>query len=170
MQLSSSEYEVILSIVSGMIGIIVGSVAFYFSNKILEDRKVFLSTKRDQLKYVFAPLDILVRTNGMAFERYFAPKTTIEDKEYIEKNVWYPNHLEIKQILMKHAHLLNEVPDVLLKLLNHINVWLSEYKLVYEEKNKKPPVFVKYKGYSYPREVDDYIKNEAAKLRSRLNL
>ncbi|MFX1466968.1 MAG: hypothetical protein ACFFA5_10895 [Promethearchaeota archaeon] len=170
MQLGSNEYEVILSIVSGLIGIIVGSVSFYFSNKILEDRKVFLSTKRDQLKYVFAPLDILVRINGMEFERYLAPKTTIADKEYIEKNVWYPNHQEIKEILMKHAHLLNEVPDVLLELLNHINVWLSEYKLVYEKKSKKPPVFVKYKGYSYPRKVDDYIKNEAAKLRKLLNL
>ena len=70
---------------------------------------------------------------------------------------------------MKNGHLLPEVPEKILKLLGHINVWLSEYDLVYVKQEKKPPVFAGPKGYGYPTEADEHIYDKASALRSSIN-
>jgi hypothetical protein len=156
-------------LITGVLGLITGTAGFYYANKYLEQRKQDLSTKRDRFERVYAPLEILLKMNGREFERYNLPTTTIEDKEYIEKNVWYPNNRAIKQIIMDRSHLLMEIPEEFLKLLTHINVWLLEFELVYIKKVNDPPVFVGPKGYGYPKEVDRYLFGKADELRRQLN-
>ena len=53
--------------------------------------------------------------------------------------------------------------------MDHIDVWLSEYELIYEKKEKNPPVFGGPKGYGYPKKADEYIYNKSTKLRMKLN-
>jgi hypothetical protein len=156
-------------LVTGALGLITGTVGFYYANTYLDQRKHELSTKRDRLRHVYAPLEILLKMNKGEFERYFLPTTQIEDQEYIEKYVWYPNNCEIKRVIMGSSHLLLQIPDEFLRLLTHINVWLLEYELVYVKHLKQPPVFGGPKGYGYPKDVDAYVFAEAAKLRRAVN-
>ena len=161
--------DFIIDFIIGIGGAIIGSICTLLTKRYLQKRREFYSTKRKQLKFIFAPLEILIKINGIEFERYFEKKTTIHDREFIEKQIWYPNHIKIKKILTDNSHLLEELPDIFLKLLRHINVWLSEYELIYVKKEKDSPVFGGPKGYSYPTAVDDYIIKETAKLRKMLS-
>lgn len=156
---------VIITIITALLGALTG----YVVNIQTEKRKKYLSTKREQLQYVYAPLELLTRINKQEFDRYFAENTTEADKEYIETQVWFPNNSDIKKIIMTNAHLLEDMPEAIYDLIAHINVWLSEYNLVYVVKSKKSPVFVAYKGHRYPREVDIIIKEKANQLRKILN-
>ncbi len=161
--------QIIASIITGILGLLAGTVGFYYANGYLEERREYVSTKREQLEYVYAPLEILAKMNKRAFDRYFMSETTNHDREFIEQNIWYPNNREIKRIIMEKSHLLTEIPEELLQLLTHINVWLSEYELVYVKKVKDPPVFGGPKGYGYPEKVNDYIYSKTDELRSILN-
>ena len=161
--------EGIAAIITGVLGLLTGTVGFYFANRHLEKKRQDISTKREQLQSVFAPLEILLKMNKREFDRYNKQDTELEDKEFIEKNVWYPNNVEVKRIIMERSHLLKEIPEELLTLLTHINVWLLEYELVYVKKVHKSPVFVGQKGYRYPKDADEYIFSRAKELRSALN-
>ena len=161
--------EVLASVITGLLGLLTGTAGFYYANQHLERRRQELSTKREQFQYVYAPLEILLKMNKGEFERYNRQATSIEDKEYIEKNVWRPNNLEIKRIIMEKSHLLTDIPEEFLRLLTHINVWLLEYELVYDKQVNSPPVFVGPKGYGYPAEVDSYVFAKANALRGALN-
>jgi len=161
--------QVIASIITGVLGLLGGTLGFYYANRYLEQRRQYLSTKREQLQHVFAPLEILMKMNKAEFNRYFKDDTATHDREFIEKNVWHPNNLEIKRIIMENSHLLTEIPEELLRLLTHINVWLSEFEMIYVKKKKEPPVFGGPKGYRYPSEVDDYIYSRTEELRQILN-
>jgi hypothetical protein len=70
---------------------------------------------------------------------------------------------------MEKSHLLPSIPDVFLDLLTHINVWLTEFDLVYNQMKKKPPVFAGTRGYPFPH-VDDFIIEKATALRKELNI
>jgi hypothetical protein len=156
------------SIITGALGLIGGTFGTYMVQRYIEEKREYLSTKREQLQYVFAPLEMLLKMNKAEFKRHF--DSSDEDKEFIETHVWYPNNSEIRKIIMEKSHLLTEIPEEFVKLLIHINVWLSEYELIYIKKIKKPPVFAAPKGYGYPTEVDDYVYSEAKKLRHILNM
>ena len=162
--------EILSATITGIIGLITGTVGFYFANSYLEKKRESLSSKREQLKYVYGPLEINMRTSRQEFERYFEKNTTFDEKVFIEKQIWFPIHSETKRILMEESHYLNEIPEELLKLLEHINVWLSEYDLIYVKEKKNPPVFAGTKGYPYPKEADEYVFKKASELRSALNL
>ena len=162
--------EAIASVITGVLGLLAGTVGFYLANRYLEKRREFLSTRKEQLEYVYSPLEILMRMNKREFDRYFKPKTTKDDKVFIETHVWHRNNLAIKGIIMERSHLLTEIPDEFLKLLTHINVWLTEYDLVYVKKEKDPPVFAGPKGYGYPPKADTYVYERAANLRCLLNI
>jgi hypothetical protein len=155
----------IITIVTALLGALAG----YVANTQTEKRKKYLATKREQLQFVYAPLEVLTRINKQEFDRYFAENTTEADKEYIERHVWYPNNREIKKIIMTNAHLLEDMPEAIYDLIAHINVWISEYNLVHISNVKKGPVFVAYKGHRYPREVDAIIREKANQLRKILN-
>lgn len=157
------------ALISGFLALITGTVGMYIVNQYLEKKRNFISSQREQLENFYSPLEILLKINSFEFERYFKNDTTENDREFIETNVWYPNNKEIKKIIMENGHLLPEVPEEILKLLGHINVWLSEYDLIYIKKEKKPPVFAGPKGYGYPKEADPYIYQKAASLRSSIN-
>ena len=161
--------EIYSSLISGAIGIVTGVAGFYIGNRFLEKKRESLASLRDQLKYFYAPLEILMKMNNQSFNRYFDEKTTEHDREYIECHIWYPNNVEMKQIIMDHSHLLNTMPPILMILMEHINVWLSEYELIYEKKEKDPPVFAEPKGYRYPREAANFVYEETEKLRKKLN-
>jgi hypothetical protein len=160
------------AIIGGVFGLIGGTVGFYYVNRLLEKRREYLSTRREQLQYVFAPLEALMKMNEKEFDRYFLPSTTNEDRTFIEQHVWFPNNSEIKRIIMTYSHLLPNMPDEFLKLLTHINFWLTEYDLIYNQKVKHSPVFAggDDRGYGYPDEVDDYVYARCAELRHRLNV
>lgn len=162
--------EIESAYVTGILGLLGGTIGTYMVQHHLEEQKESLSKKRDRLERVYAPLEVLLKMNKVEYARYIKNETTTEDKEYIEKNVWYPNNSEIKRIIMEQSHLLPEIPDILIKLLIHINVWLTEYDLVYIKKIKPSPVFAGPKGYEYPKDVDEFILRESAKLRSMLNI
>ncbi len=161
--------DVTAALISGVLALITGTVGMYIVSQYLEKRRELISSKREQLSKFYSPLEMLLRVNNIEFDRYFKNNTTESDKEFIEMEVWYPNNMEIKKIIMENGHLIPEVPREILKLLGHINVWLSVYNLVYIKKEKKPPVFAAPKGYGYPKEADKYIYKKAADLRSSIN-
>lgn len=156
---------VIIPVITALLGVLGG----YLANMQLERRRKYLATKREQLQFVYAPLEILTRINRLEFDRYFNDKTTDEEKEYIETHVWFPNNSEIRRVLITHAHLLDDMPAEIYSLISHINVWLSEYNLVHTLKVKKGPVFVAYKGQRYPPGADKIIQEKAAALRKIVN-
>jgi len=158
-------YSLFIPILTAMLGLIGG----YIVNVQLERKRKLLATKRDQLQFVYAPLEMLTRINKLEFDRYFDEKTSRAEKEFIEQQVWFPNNSEIKKILVMHAHLLDEMPSELYDLVAHINVWLSEYNLIYVLQTKDAPVFVAYKGHRYPQKADQVIADKAAQLRKVLN-
>lgn len=158
-------FTLLVPVLTALLGLIGG----YIVNLQLEKKRKILATKRDQLQYVYAPLEMLTRINKLEFDRYFDDKTTQQEKEFIETQVWFLNNSEIKKILIAHAHLLDEMPEELYDLLAHINVWLSEYNLIYNLKVKQAPVFVAYKGHRYPQKADKVIADKAAELRKLLN-
>ncbi len=156
---------IIIPIITALLGILGG----YLANMQLERKRKYLATKREQLQYVYAPLEIITRINRQEFDRYFDEKTTDVEKEYIETHVWFPNNSEIRRILITQAHLLDDMPAEIYNLISHINVWLSEYNLVHTLKIKSGPVFVAYKGQRYPQGVDKIIQEKAAELRKIVN-
>lgn len=145
-----------------------GSILTLILKSYLDKTREFQSTAKDQLKFVYAPLEMLIRSNFLAYERYFKSNTTKHDQEFIEKNIWYPNNTEIKKILMEHSHLLDSFSDTFQKLLTHVNVYLSEYQLVYVKKEKQPPAFAGTKGYPFPKEAEEEIPKIAEELRKKL--
>lgn len=161
---------VIETVISGLLGIAGGTVGYYYTNKLIEKNREFKSTKREQLQYVFGPLEVLLSINKREFLRYMNSNSTIEDKTFIEQHIWYPNNSQIKLIIMEKSHLLPSIPDLLLDLLTHINVWLTEYDLVYNQMKKKPPVFAGTRGYPFPHKADDFVIQRAIALRKELNL
>jgi uncharacterized membrane-anchored protein len=105
--------EGIAAIITGVLGLLTGTVGFYIANRYLEKNKQDISTKREQLQSVFAPLEILLKMNKREFDRYNKEDTELEDKEFIEKNVWYPNNVEVKRIIMERSHLFVSFPALL---------------------------------------------------------
>ena len=158
-----------IAVVAGIMGMLAGSFGLFLIINHLEKKRASLSTKRQQLQQVYSRLEILIRINGQEFDHYFKTDATNDDREFIEKTVWHPNYLEIKKIILENSHLLEEIPDELLQLLNYINIWLSDYELVYIKNLKDPPVFVRTNGYSYPGESDEFIRSMAGNLRKQLN-
>lgn len=161
---------VIETVISGLLGLAGGTLGYYYTNKFVERNREFISTKREQLQYVYGPLDVLMKMNMKEFRRYYKPGTTIDDRNFIEQHIWYPNNTEIKKIIMERSHLLPEMPHEFLELLTHINVWLTEYDLVYNKKIKEPPVFAGVRGYRIPEGLDVFISNKANELRKSLNI
>jgi hypothetical protein len=157
------------AVLAGILGFIAGVLVLYLTLDHLEKKRDFFSGKRQRLKLVYAPLEALVKINSQEFDNYFRDDATNEDREFIEKTIWYPNFLEIKRVIMENSHLLNEIPDELIRLLNYINIWLSDYDLVYIRQLKDAPVFVRPNGYSYPGEADEFIYQQAGALRKELN-
>lgn len=161
--------ELLVEFGFGLAGLIGGSIVTLLTQRILHKQREFHATQRDQIENIYAPLEMLLKINQFGFDWYFKPNTKKSDKKYIERHIWHPNHLEIKKIIMKHTHLLEELPPLLQKLLIHINVWLSEYELIYNLEESDRPVFGGPKGYPYPKEVDQFVYDQAAKLRKKLN-
>jgi len=155
--------------VSGAIGV-VSAVLAILLNKFFETRSKRLATRREQLEKIFAPLEVLTRVNKQEFERIqkLGPDSHAE-KEFIEQSIWYPNHTEIKRIIMTNSHLLPEIPQELLDLVDHINVWLFVYEKKYIKGDYSGPVYAGPRGKPYPKAADDYIFNTAARYRKKLN-
>lgn len=158
-----------IAVATGILGFFAGGLGFQLISNHLEKKRSYLSNRRQQLKLVYSPLEALVRINSQEFDHYFKNDATSEDREFIEKTIWYPNFLEIKKVIMENSHLLPEIPDELLRLLNYINIWLSDYDSVYIRQLKEAPVFVRPDGYSYPGEADEFIYQRAGALRKELN-
>ncbi len=98
--------EFLPSIITGILGLLTGTIGYYIVNYHLERKRESFSTKREQLKSFYAPLEVHIRINGQEFVRYFESSTTDSDREFIDKNIWYPNHCAIKQIIIDNSHLL----------------------------------------------------------------
>lgn len=152
--------KVVLAIVGGGVGI----VGTMWTGRLRESR----SAKREQLQYFYAPMEILLNMNRRAFERYLKADTAF-DREFIETNVWHPNHLKIKNLVMEQSHHLGHVPEEILELLEHINIWLAEYELVHVRKERSGPVFAGTKGKPYPKACDAFVYTMARNLRRVLN-
>jgi len=157
-------------LITGLGGILAGTIGYYIVNRYLEKKRESLSTKRDQLQCVYGPLEVLMKMNKREFERYFASGTTAEYQLYIEQNVWYPNNKEIRRIIMEKSHLLHEIPEAFLELLTHINVFLTEYDMEYNKKMKNLPVVTGTDVYRYPESIDEFIFGKADNLRRELNI
>jgi hypothetical protein len=153
--------KLLLAIVGGGIGIF-GTI---WTARVREAK----SSKREQLQNFYAPMEILLRMNEKAFHRYMANNATPFDREYIETNIWHPNHLKIKDLIMGQSHHLAHMPEEILDLLEHINVWLSEYELVHVRKAKAGPVFAGTRGKPHPKASDAFVYTTAESLRKSLN-
>lgn len=120
-------------IIPGTIGIFSVILAILI-NRYFDKRNKILATKREQFEKVFAPLEVLAKVNKQEFERFQSMKQVSQaERDFIEQSIWYPNNIEIKKIIMTNSHLLSEMPEEFLDLLDHINLWL----FVYEEKYTK---------------------------------
>ncbi len=157
--------ELITKIFLALLGGFLGIAGTLWTAK----RRENISTKKEQLKYFYAPMEILIRMNARGFKRYNMESSSEHDKQYIEKNIWYPNHKKTKEIIMNQSHHLTKMPEEILALLEHINVWLSEYELIHVKGEQTGPVFVARKGFKYPQKSDRFIYDTAAKLRGKLN-
>ena len=156
-------------ILSGALGIFSAMLAI-FINKYFEKRNKILATRREQLEKVFAPLEVLSKVNKQQFKRFAnSTEKAQSERDFIEQSIWYPNLLEIKRIIMTNSHLLSEIPDEFLQLLDHINLWLFVYESKYVEKTHTGPVYAGPKGQPYPEAADIYIFKKAAEYRSVLN-
>lgn len=153
--------EIIVAIVAAVLGVGATMLTARYRENI--------STKKDQLRYFYSPMEILISMNQRSFQRYKNAKLDDRDRSYIEKNIWYPNHLKAKELIMNQSHHLTRIPEEILDLLEHINVWLSEYELIHVEKKGKGPVFAGPKGYPYPEKSDTFICDTASRLRKALN-
>jgi hypothetical protein len=152
-------------IIPGIIGI-VGSFLALAINRSLDKRNKILATRREQLEKVFAPLEILSRVNKQEFDRFLKSKETDNaERDFIEQSIWYPNNLEIKRIIMTNSHLLPELPQEFLDLLDHINLWLFVYESKYVRKEHTGPVYAGPGGKPYPRGADEYIFKKAEEYR-----
>ena len=169
MNFLSAHREITAATVTGIFALITGTAGMLIVNRHLEKRRELISTKREQLSKFYSPLEILLKINKLEFDRYFEEKTTKEEKEFIEKEIWYHNNREIKKIIMENGHQLPDVPQAIMELLRHINVWMSVYDVVHVKKEKEMPVFGGTRGYPYPKDADTYIYNKAAELRSSIN-
>lgn len=156
-------------IISGAIGILSAIIAILVK-RYYENRNKILATKREQLEKIFAPLEVLSKVNKRQFDRFVGkPKPPEDERDYIEQSIWHPNLLEIRNIIMANAHLLTKMPEVFLKLLDHINLWLFAYEEKYTKKTKTGPVFAGPGGQPYPKEADEYIFAKATEFRKILN-
>ncbi len=153
--------KIVIAVVGGAIGV-AGTV---WTAK----RRENISTRKEQLHYFYAPMEILLRMNAKSFERYKSAERKSHDREYIEKNIWYPNHVKTKELIMTQSHHLTSMPDEILDLLEHIDVWLSEYELIHIKKEKTGPVYAGPKGTKYPNASNKFVFNTAARLRKELN-
>ena len=82
-------------------------------------RRENLSTRKEQLKFFYAPLEIMLRMNKNAFERYKKRGSKDKEAEFIEQSIWHPNHVRIKELIMNESHHLSSMPDDILDLLEH---------------------------------------------------
>ncbi len=152
-------------LIVAVVATIVGSGATILISRYREN----ISTKKEQLQYFYAPMEILIRMNAKSYDRYRKVRDNEHDRVYIEKNIWYPNHLKTKELIMTQSHHLEAMPTEILDLLEHINVWLSEYELIHVKGEKSGPVFAGPKGYPYPTSSDEFIYQKAASLRKMLS-
>ena len=83
--------KIILALIGGLVGV-AGTV---WTAK----RRENISTKKDQLRYFYAPIEILIRMNDKSFERYNKQSSSEHDKKYIEKHIWHPNHIKTKKLI-----------------------------------------------------------------------
>jgi len=160
----------LIAIISGMIGLAIGGICIQSINRYLDTKAEYLSGKRDHLQFVYAPLEILTRINNQEFDRYLKNETSNEEREFIEQQIWYPNNIKIRDIIMEDSHLLDEVPEELIKLLTYVNAWLAEYDLVYIRKLKEAPVYARPQGYHYPGDADEFVARQASQLRKEVSL
>lgn len=152
--------KLIVAVVGGGLGIF-GTL---WTARLRESR----SARREQLQFFYAPMEILLKMNQRAFDRYMTAETPF-DREFIETNIWYPNNLKIKGLVMEQSHHLGCVPGEILDLLEHINVWLAQYELIHVRKEGSGPVFAGPKGKPYPRGCDAFVYAMAGQLRRLLN-
>ena len=68
------------------------------------------------------------------------------DRNFIEKNIWYPNHVKTKELIMDQSHHRSEMSEEVLDLLEHINVWLSKYELICLERKGVRCCFCRTQG------------------------
>ena len=111
-----------MAIYTELVVVVSGAIAGVLGTIITGRYRESVSTKKDQLKSFYAPLEILIRMNKKGFDRHKKSGISQHDKEYIEKHIWYPNHLKTKEIIMEQSHYLRHMPDEILDLLEHINV------------------------------------------------
>ena len=157
-------------LITGLAGILAGTIGYYIVNRYLEKKRESLSTKRDQLQRVYCPLEVLMKMNKRELKRWSDPGTTAEYKLYMEQNVRYPNNKEIRRIIMEKSHLLPEIPEAFLELLTHINVFLTEYDMEYNKKMKNLPNLTGTDVYRYPESSDEFVFKKASNLRRELNI
>ncbi len=157
--------DLLANIIVAIVGGIVGIAGTVWTAK----RRENISTRREQLHRFYAPMEILLQMNAQSYERYKKAERGSHDREYIEKNIWYPNHKKTKELIMTQSHHLTSMPAEILALLEHIDVWLSEYELIHVKGEKTGPVYAGPKGARYPKASDTFVFETAAKLRNRLN-
>jgi len=155
-------------IISSTIGILSAILAILI-NRYFDKRNKILATKREQLEKVFAPLEILSKVNKQEFVRFTNMNQSSQaERDFIEQSIWYPNNLEIKKIIMTNSHLLSEMPQEFLDLIDHINLWLFVYEKKYVKKTHTGPVYAGPSGKPYPKAADEYIFRKSEEFRKVL--
>lgn len=129
-------------------------------------KKFFLQELNEKrLRELYRPMDITLRASKLAFQRY--PKAEPEEQKYIA-GLWSEYNKYMKDLLIKNSYLFLEpaLPSTVDKLLEHIDVYLFEYKQYKEGKRSHP--FPGQRGYAFPSEINDYFASGSRQLVKRL--
>jgi hypothetical protein len=135
----------------------------------------------ERLTKLYVPVTMHLAATKVLFNRYFEVSTTAQEKVAIEHELRFHNK-EIRDRLMQWSVYVELHPkecgskvapdDLMRQLLEHLIQWETVYRLKYEYKVYKGPVFAGIKDFGFrgfPTGVDEYFQCTERVLREQMH-
>lgn len=159
-----SWYSIFQSIVTVFTLIMTFFLAWYVNYSL--KKKIYLHELTEKrLRELYRPMDIILRSSKMAFQRYL--KADPEEQKFIA-GLWNEYNKSMKDLIIKNSYLFiePEVPPVIDKLMEHIDAYLFDFEQYRQGKITHP--FPGKRGYPFPPEINDYFANSSKMLVKKL--
>jgi hypothetical protein len=135
----------------------------------------------ERLTKLYVPVTMHLAATGILFKRYFEASTTAQEKVAIEHELRVHN-TAIRDRLMQWSVYIASRPkecgaepapdDLVRQLLEHLIQWETVYRLKYEYKVYKGPVFAgveEFGSRGFPQGVDEYFRCTERALREQMH-
>lgn len=135
----------------------------------------------ERLTKLYIPVTMHLAATKVLINRYFEPSTTAQEKVAIEREMRLHNK-EIRERLMQWSAYIESRPnqckssitpdDLMRQLLEHLIQWETVYRLKYEYKVYKGPVFAGIQEFGFrgfPKGVDEYFQCTERVLRDQMH-